>query len=74
MHIPFHFLFSAVGLLVAAFFVPGVHGGPFLDLLVVAVLLGTLKGQFRILLTGMKGMKGIRTRLGMHPLYPLHPC
>lgn len=34
------FLFSAIGLLVAAFFVPGVHGGPFLELIVVAVILG----------------------------------
>ncbi|HTL97735.1 MAG TPA: phage holin family protein [Holophagaceae bacterium] len=44
------FLFSAIGLLVAAFFVPGVHGGPFLELLVVAVILGALNATLGLLL------------------------
>ena len=36
------FLFSAVGLLVASAVVPGIGHGSFLDLLVVAILLGAL--------------------------------
>ncbi len=36
------FLFSAVGLLVASSLVSGIHHGPFVDLLIVAVLLGAL--------------------------------
>jgi putative membrane protein len=36
------FLFSAVGILVACSFVPGLTHGTFLDLLIVAVLLGAL--------------------------------
>lgn len=50
MHTLLRFLFSALGLLVAAFFVPGVHGGPFLELLVVAVLLGALNATLGLLL------------------------
>jgi putative membrane protein len=44
------FIFSALGLLAAAFFVPGVHGGPFLELLVVAILLGALNATLGLLL------------------------
>lgn len=44
------FLFSAIGLLVAAFLVPGVHGGPFLELIVVAVILGALNATLGLLL------------------------
>jgi len=36
------FLFSAIGLLVASYVVPGLRHGPFTDLLAVAVLLGAL--------------------------------
>jgi putative membrane protein len=36
------FVFSAIGLLVACSFVPGLGHGTFLDLLVVAVILGAL--------------------------------
>jgi putative membrane protein len=36
------FLFSAIGLLVACSFVPGLGHGTFLDLLIVAVILGAL--------------------------------
>lgn len=50
MHTLLRFLFSALGLLVAAFFVPGVHGGPFLELLVVAILLGALNATLGLLL------------------------
>ena len=50
MHTLLRFLFSAIGLLVAAFFVPGVHGGPFLELLVVAVILGALNATLGLLL------------------------
>jgi putative membrane protein len=46
----FRFLFSAVGLLVASFLVRGIHHGPFLDLLVVAVLLGALNGTLGMML------------------------
>ncbi|HCZ32591.1 MAG TPA: hypothetical protein DHV93_03510, partial [Holophagaceae bacterium] len=38
----FRFLFSAIGLLVASALVPGLGHGTFLDLLVVAILLGAL--------------------------------
>ncbi len=44
------FLFSALGLLVAAKFVHGIHAGSFLDLLVVAVLLGALNATLGRLL------------------------
>lgn len=47
------FLFSAIGLLVASSLVSGIHHGPFVDLLIVAVLLGALNatvGQFLRLL------------------------
>ena len=44
------FLFSALGLLVAAYVVPGVHGGPFLELLGVAVILGALNATLGLLL------------------------
>jgi putative membrane protein len=37
-----HFLFSAIGLLVACSFVPGLGHGTFLDLLIVAVILAAL--------------------------------
>ena len=50
MHTLLRFLFSAIGLLVAAFFVPGVHRGPFLELLVVAVILGALNATLGLLL------------------------
>ena len=50
MHTLLRFLFSAIGLLVAAFVVPGVHGGPFLELLVVAVILGALNATLGLLL------------------------
>ncbi|HJW08253.1 MAG TPA: phage holin family protein, partial [Holophagaceae bacterium] len=44
------FLFSAIGLFVAARFVPGIHGGSFLDLLIVAVILGALNATLGRLL------------------------
>ena len=44
------FLFSAVGLLVASFLVPGLQHGPFTDLLAVAVLLGALNATLGMLL------------------------
>lgn len=50
MHTLLRFLFSAIGLLVAAYLVPGVHGGPFLELLVVAVLLGALNATLGLAL------------------------
>lgn len=50
MHTLLRFLFSAFGLLVAAFVVPGVHGGPFLELIVVAVILGALNATLGLLL------------------------
>lgn len=50
MHTLLRFLFSALGLLVAAAFVPGVHGGPFLELLVVAIILGALNATLGLLL------------------------
>jgi len=42
MSVLLRFLFSAIGLLVACSFVPGLRQGGFLDLLAVAVLLGAL--------------------------------
>ena len=42
MSVLLRFVFSAVGLLVACSFVPGLGHGPFLDLLIVAVLLAAL--------------------------------
>ncbi|HJV22910.1 MAG TPA: phage holin family protein [Holophagaceae bacterium] len=53
MNTVLRFLFSAVGLLVASSVVSGIHHGPFVDLLIVAVLLGALNatvGQFLRLL------------------------
>ncbi|HXC16366.1 MAG TPA: phage holin family protein [Holophagaceae bacterium] len=50
MHTLLRFLFSALGLLVAAAFVPGVHGGPFLELVVVAIILGALNATLGLLL------------------------
>jgi len=44
------FLFSAIGLLVASALVPGIHHGAFLDLVVVAVLLGALNSTLGLLL------------------------
>ncbi len=44
------FLFSAIGLLVASAVVPGIHHGPFLDLLAVAVILGLLNATVGALL------------------------
>jgi len=47
------FLFSAVGLLVASVLVPGIQHGAFLDLVVVAVLLGALNATLGMLLKFM---------------------
>lgn len=44
------FLFSALGLLVASYVVPGLHHGGFVDLLAVAVLLGLLNATLGSLL------------------------
>ncbi len=44
------FLFSALGLLVASYILPGLHHGSFLDLLAVAVLLGVLNATLGSLL------------------------
>ena len=44
------FLFSALGLLVATKFVHGLHGGSFVDLLIVAVILGALNATLGRLL------------------------
>ena len=44
------FLFSALGLLVASYVVPGLHHGSFMDLLAVAVLLGVLNATLGSLL------------------------
>ncbi len=46
----FRFLFSAIGLLVASKVVPGIRTGPFLELLVVAVILGALNATLGALL------------------------
>ncbi len=42
MKIVLRFVFSAVGLLVASYLVPGIKVGPFVELLGVAVILGLL--------------------------------
>jgi len=44
------FLFSAVGLLLASYVVPGINHGPFVDLLAVAVILGALNATLGMLL------------------------
>jgi len=44
------FLFSAIGLLAASGLVPGIRHGAFLDLVVVAVLLGALNATLGMLL------------------------
>ncbi len=50
MRILLRFLFSATGLLVASHLVPGIHRGPFLELLGVAVLLGAMNATLGALL------------------------
>jgi putative membrane protein len=47
------FLFSATGLLVASSLVPGIHHGPFMELLGVAVILGALNATLGALLKYM---------------------
>lgn len=44
------FLFSAIGLLIASALVSGLHRGSFLELIVVAVLLGVLNATLGVLL------------------------
>jgi len=44
------FLFSAVGLLVASYLIRGIHHGPFVDLVAVAVILGALNATLGMLL------------------------
>ena len=44
------FLFSAIGLLVASAVVPGITHGTFLDLLIVAIILGALNATLGTLL------------------------
>jgi putative membrane protein len=44
------FLFSATGLLVASHVVPGIHHGPFMELLCVAAILGALNATLGALL------------------------
>lgn len=44
------FLFSAIGLMAAAALVPGIHRGPFVEMLAVAVLLGFLNATLGALL------------------------
>lgn len=46
----FRFLFSAMGLLVASYLIPGIHRGSFLELLGVAVLLGAMNATLGALL------------------------
>lgn len=46
----FRFLFSATGLLVASYLIPGIHRGSFLELLGVAVLLGAMNATLGALL------------------------
>ncbi len=53
MRLLLRFLFSAVGLLVASVLVPGIQHGAFLDLMVVAVLLGALNATLGMLLKFM---------------------
>lgn len=50
MRLLFRFLFSALGLLVASTVVPGITHGPFLDLFLVAVLLGALNATLGMFL------------------------
>ena len=50
MRLLLRFLFSAIGLLVASGVVPGISHGAFLDLVVVAVLLGALNATLGLLL------------------------
>lgn len=50
MRILLRFLFSATGLLVASHVVPGIHRGPFMELLGVAILLGALNATLGALL------------------------
>ncbi len=50
MRLLFRFLFSALGLLVASSLVPGIGHGSFLDLVLVAVLLGALNATLGLLL------------------------
>ena len=50
MRVLLRFLFSAVGLLVASYLVPGISHGAFLDLVVVAILLGALNATLGIFL------------------------
>lgn len=50
MTILLRFLFSAIGLLVASAFVPGLGHGSFLDLLIVAVILAALNATVGSLL------------------------
>ena len=50
MRVLLRFLFSAIGLLVASSLVPGIGHGAFLDLVVVAVLLGALNATLGLLL------------------------
>ena len=50
MRLMLRFLFSAVGLLVASYLVPGIRHGAFIDLVAVAVILGALNGTLGLLL------------------------
>jgi putative membrane protein len=50
MRLLFRFLFSALGLLVASTLVPGIGHGSFLDLFLVAILLGALNATLGLLL------------------------
>ena len=50
MRVILRFLFSAVGLLVACYLVPGLRHGSFTDLLAVAVLLGALNATLGLFL------------------------
>ncbi len=50
MRVLLRFLFSALGLLVASYLVPGIRHGSFLELLGVAVLLGALNATVGTLL------------------------
>ncbi len=50
MNVVLRFLFSAIGLLVASAMVPGLGHGSFLDLMLVAVLLGALNATVGVFL------------------------
>ena len=50
MRVILRFLFSAVGLLLASYIVPGIRHGPFMDLVAVAVILGALNATLGMLL------------------------